>query len=122
MEWFINGTVTDHTIELISSQLLNNGLENDWIQKFPKEYTANIYYACSTNTEQNSITTCIFSDYVNDIHQQNDNTMDLIEIPKDVVSIELTIIDKNSGYKGSTDKDNKPSIDIISRRSFDYQY
>ena len=52
--------------------------------------------ACSTNAERNSITTNMFSDYVNATHPEEGRDNSLSEIPKNVVIIEAAMFDKNN--------------------------
>ena len=92
---FSNGTVTERYIELINSRLLNDGMGDAGNRTLPKGNTLDIYYAYYSNDERNYITTNIFSEYMNTTHQDDDNNVDLNEIPKDVVIIESALFDKN---------------------------
>ena len=95
VERFSNGTATKNDIKLVNSRLLNNGKGNGGIHELPKDDTNDICYACAYNAERNSITTSIFSNYVNETHKMNASDLDLSEIPKDVVIIESAMFDKN---------------------------
>lgn len=52
---------------------------NDGIQNVPKRIRTDMYYACSTNAESNSITASITSDYVNAIHHIYETNTDFTE-------------------------------------------
>ena len=96
VERFSNGTVTKADISLINSRLLNDKNGNGGNIDLPNGNTSDLYYACSTNAERNSITTSLFKNYIQNTHPVNDENVDLTQVPKNVIIIESAIYDKNN--------------------------
>ena len=57
----------------------------------PNDDTSDMYYACETNAERNSITTSIFRDYINLTHPKENSEVGLREVPDNVVIIKPAI-------------------------------
>ena len=96
VERFCNGTVTKEDIALINSRLINDHKGNEGVIDLPNDVTSDMFYACETNAERNSITTSIFRDYINLTHPKEKSEVDLREVPDNVVIIESAIFDKNN--------------------------
>ena len=96
VERFCNGTVTKEDIALINSRLINDHKGNEGVIDLPNDVTSDMYCACETDAERNSITTSIFRDYINLTHPKEKSEVDLREVPDNVVIIESAIFDKNN--------------------------
>ena len=71
VERFSNGTVTKEDINLINSQLIDDGKGNGGNICLPNINTSDMYYACETNAERNSITTNILKNHINMTHPKD---------------------------------------------------
>ena len=88
--------MTKQDISLINSRLLDDNDGNGGKLNLPDGDTSDLYYACSTNAERNSITTSIFNNYISVTHPFDISGVDLMDVPKNVIIIESAIYDSAS--------------------------
>ena len=86
--------MTKQDISLINSHLLDDNDDNGSKFTLPNRDTKDLYYACSTKVERNSITTSIFNNYISVTHPVDTSGVDLIDVSKNVIIIESVIYDK----------------------------
>ena len=79
---------------MINSHLFDDNYDNGGKLNLLDGDTSAFYYACSTNTERNSIATSIFNNYISVTHPADISEVDLMDVPNNVIIIESAIYDK----------------------------